>query len=79
MVLHWILLVLDTIDDTTPLHAVYIVVYYTQLDDLVRRMKQHSRPRTVVHQHVVATLCVQKQGRSLRMRLVTSVVLVKYN
>jgi len=39
LVLRWILLVFDAIDDTTPLHAVYnIIMYYIQVDDLVRRM-----------------------------------------
>ena len=39
LVLHWILLVFDAIDDTTPLLAVYsIIVYCVQVDDLVRRI-----------------------------------------
>jgi len=39
LVLRWILLVFDAIDDTAPLHTVYnIIMYYIQVDDLVRRM-----------------------------------------
>jgi len=53
LVLRWILLVFDAIDDTTPLNAVYnIVMYYIQVDDLVRRMSgTRSQTQTNQPQH----------------------------
>ena len=66
LVLRWIVLVFDTIDDATPLHAVYsIIMYYIQVDDLVRTsgtLLDDIKTLTSTSTDFVAKFCGSKKG-----------------